>query len=173
MPRESGASSKLKFNNCSLIRRCLLDRPLSRAMTRVGIMGLYLENFVLNRTLVTKARTVGEADVSLFAGLAGDFNPLHVDEEFAAKSEFGTRIAHGPLVLSMAIGLMAQLNLKWEFKRPVKLGDTIRARVTPVEKRATRKPGRGVLVLRFAVENQRGETVQTGSITLLMKMRPV
>ena len=145
-------------------------------------MGLYLENFVLDRTLVTKARTVSEGDVSLFAGLAGDFNPLHVDAEFAAKSEFGGRIAHGPLVLSIAIGLMAQLNLidgtalalldlKWEFTAPVKLGDTIRARVTPVEKRPTRKAGRGVLVLRFAVENQRGETVQTGTIALLMKMR--
>jgi acyl dehydratase len=146
-------------------------------------MGRYLEDFVLDQALRTNARTVGEADVSLFAGLAGDFNPLHVDAEFAAKSEFGGRIAHGPLVLSMAIGLMAQLNLidgtalalldlKWEFKAPVKIGDTIRARVTPVEKRPTRKAGRGVLVLQFAVENQHGETVQTGAITLLMKMRP-
>jgi acyl dehydratase len=146
-------------------------------------MGLYLEDFVLDRTLTTHARTIGEADVSLFAGLAGDFNPLHVDEEFAKQTEFGGRIAHGPLVLSMAIGLMAQLNLidgtalalldlKWEFKAPVKLGDTIRGRVTPVEKRPSRKAGRGVLVLRFEVENQRGDTVQTGAITLLMKMRP-
>jgi acyl dehydratase len=146
-------------------------------------MGLYLEDFVLDQPLVTNGRTVSEADVSLFAGLAGDFNPLHVDEDFAAKTEFGTRIAHGPLVLSMAIGLMAQLNLidgtalalldlTWAFKGPVKLGDTVRARVTPVEKRPTRKRGRGVLVLRFEVENQRGETVQTGAITLLMKMRP-
>jgi acyl dehydratase len=147
-------------------------------------MGLYLEDFVLDRALVTNARTVSEADVTLFAGLAGDFNPLHVDEEYAAASEFGGRIAHGPLVLSMAIGLMAQLNLidgtalalidlTWQFKGPVKLGDTIKARVTPTEKRPTRKHGRGVLVLRFDVENQRGEPVQTGSITLLMKMRPV
>jgi acyl dehydratase len=146
-------------------------------------MGLYLEDFVLDRTLTTHGRTVGEADVSLFAGLAGDFNPLHVDEGFAKDTAFGGRIAHGPLVLSMAIGLMAQLNLidgtalalldlKWEFKAPVKLGDTIRARVTPIEKRPTRKEGRGVLVLRFEVENQRGETVQNGAITLLMKMRP-
>jgi len=145
-------------------------------------MGLYLEDFVLDRTLITHGRTIGEADVSLFAGLAGDFNPLHVDEEFAKNTEFGGRIAHGPLVLSMAIGLMAQLNLidgtalalldlKWAFKAPVKLGDTIRARVTPIEKRPSRKQGRGVLVLRFEVANQRGETVQTGTITLLMKMR--
>jgi acyl dehydratase len=147
-------------------------------------VGFYLEDFVLDRTLTTNARTVGEADVRLFAGLAGDFNPLHVDEEFAAKTEFGGRIAHGPLVLSMAIGLMAQLNLidgtalalldlAWTFKGPVKIGDTIRARVTPTEKRPTRKTGRGVLVLRFEVENQRGAIVQTGTITLLMKMRPV
>ena len=145
-------------------------------------MGLYLEDFVLDQTLTTNGRTVSEADVTLFAGLAGDFNPLHVDEHFASATEFGGRIAHGPLVLSMAIGLMAQLNLidgtalalldlTWEFKAPVKLNDTIRARVTPVAKRPTRKPGRGVLALRFAVDNQRGETVQTGSITLLMKMR--
>jgi acyl dehydratase len=145
-------------------------------------MGLYLEDFVLDQPLLTNGRTVSEADVSLFAGLAGDFNPLHVDEDFAAKTEFGGRIAHGPLVLSMAIGLMAQLNLidgtalalldlAWAFKGPVKLGDTVHARVTPTEKRETRKRGRGVLVLRFEVENQRGDLVQTGAITLLMKMR--
>ena len=146
-------------------------------------MGLYLEDFELDRTLTTNGRTVGEADVTLFAGLAGDFNPLHVDEHFAAATAFGGRIAHGPLVLSMAIGLMAQLNLidgtalalldlTWQFNAPVKLGDTIRARVTPVAKRASRKPDRGVLTLRFEVDNQRGERVQTGSITLLMKTRP-
>jgi acyl dehydratase len=146
-------------------------------------VGLYLEDFVLDRTLVTNGRTIAESDVTLFAGLAGDFNPLHVDEPFAATTEFGGRIAHGPLVLAMAIGLMAQLNLidgtalalvdlTWEFKAPVKIGDTVHARVTPTSKKPTRKGGRGILALRFEVANQRGETVQTGAITLLMKMRP-
>src|SRR5262245_45932360 len=145
-------------------------------------MGLYVEDFVLDKPLTTRARTIAEADVLLFAGLAGDFNPLHVDEEFAAATEFGTRLAHGPLVLSIAIGLMSQLNLidgtalalldlKWDFKGPVKIGDTIHARVTPVTARPTQKPGRGVVTLKFDVLNQRDETVQTGSITLLMKTR--
>jgi len=146
-------------------------------------VGLYVEDFVLNRTLTTHGRTIGEADVTLFAGLAGDFNPLHVDEEFAAATEFGTRIAHGPMVLAMAIGLMSQLNLidgtalalldlAWDFKAPVRIGDTIHARVTPTAAKPTQTPGRGIVTLRFEVANQRDEIVQTGVITLLMKMRP-
>lgn len=73
-------------------------------------MGLYLEEFELNVTRRTRGRTIGEGDVSLFAGLVGDYNPLHVDEEFCKETKFGGRIAHGPLSLSVAIGLMSQLN---------------------------------------------------------------
>ena len=98
-------------------------------------MGLYLEDFELNATRRTGGRTIGEGDVSLFAGLVGDHNPLHVDEEFSRQSIFGSRVAHGPLVLSTAIGLMSQLNwidgtalgllgVSWEFHAPVKFGDT-------------------------------------------------
>ena len=110
-------------------------------------LGLYLEDFEINRTRRTRGRTVNESDVSLFAGLVGDHNPLHVDEEFSRKSIFGGRVAHGPLVLSSAIGLMSQMNwidgtamgllgVSWEFQAPVKLGDTISANVTPRLKRA-------------------------------------
>ena len=109
-------------------------------------MGLYLEDFEINATRRTHGRTIGEGDVTLFAGLVGDHNPLHVDEEFSKNSTFGTRVAHGPLVLSTAIGLMSQLNwidgtalgllgVSWEFQGPVKLGDTISANVTPLEAR--------------------------------------
>ena len=145
-------------------------------------MGLYVEEFETGRVLTTRARTVGEGDISLFAGLSGDFNPLHVDEAFCADTEFGTRIAHGPLGLSMAIGLMSQLNLidgtalallnlRWDFPGPVKIGDTIHARVTCVEARRGSKPGRGVVRLRLEVVNQRGTRVQDGTMTLLMKTR--
>ncbi len=145
-------------------------------------MGLYLEEFELGRTMTTRARTVGEGDISLFAGLVGDHNPLHVDEEFCRGTTYGGRIAHGPLTMSMAIGLMSQLNLVdgtalgllnvgWDFQGPVRIGDTIHARVTPVEKRASQRGGRGVVKLGFEVVNQRGEVVQRGVMTLLMKAK--
>ena len=147
-------------------------------------VGLYLEDFELDVPHLTRGRTIGEGDVSLFAGLVGDYNPLHVDEEFCRKSLFGGRVAHGPLILSTSIGLMSQLNwidgtamgllgLTWKFLGPVKLGDTITARVTPLEARpSSQKPDRGVLTLGFEVLNQREEVVETGSIVLLMKRRP-
>jgi acyl dehydratase len=143
-------------------------------------VGLYFEEFELGRTLTTRGRTVGEGDISLFAGLVGDHNPLHVDEEFCRTTTYGGRIAHGPLTMSMAIGLMSQLNLVdgtalgllgvgWDFQGPVRIGDTIRARVTPHEKRLSQNGGRGVVKLAFEVVNQRDEVVQTGFMRLLMK----
>jgi acyl dehydratase len=147
-------------------------------------MGLYFEEFTVDQPISTRARTVSEADIVSFAGISGDYNPLHIDEEFCKATEFGGRIAHGPLAMSMAIGLMSQLNiidgtamallgLEWSFKRPVKIGDTINAVVTPTEKRRTAKPGRGVVVLRFEVRNQREETVQLGALTLLVAAKAV
>jgi acyl dehydratase len=157
----------------------------SRGMNWKGerALGLYLEDFEINTTHRTRGRTIGEGDVSLFAGLVGDHNPLHVDEEFSRQSIFGGRVAHGPLVLSTAIGLMSQLDwidgtalgllgISWEFHAPVRLGDTISARVTPLEARPSQLPARGVLKIGFEVLNQNDEIVQVGSIVLLMQRRP-
>lgn len=145
-------------------------------------MGLYFEDFDLSASITTRGRTVGEGDITSFAGLSGDFNPLHVDAEYCADTSFGERIAHGPLTLAMAIGLMSQqnlidgttmglLDLHWSFTGPVKIGDTVHAVVTPVEKAPSQKPDRGVLTLRLDVHNQRGEHIQTGHLKLLMKRR--
>ena len=83
----------------------------------------------------TRGRTVTEADVVAFAGLTGDFHPQHCDAAWAASSLFGERIAHGMLVLSYAVGLIPldpervlalRRVIDAVFKRPVKLGETIR-----------------------------------------------
>ena len=145
-------------------------------------MGWYYEDFEPERMIVTRGRTVGEGDITLFAGLVGDFNPLHVDDAYCAETVYKGRIAHGPLTLSMAIGLMSQQNLidgtttgllglNWSFSGPVKIGDTIHARVSLVSKRPTRDPARGIVVLRLEVMNQAAKTVQIGEMTLMMMRR--
>ena len=147
-------------------------------------MGLYYEDFEPHRPVLTRGRTIGEGDISLFAGLSGDFNPLHVDDSFCAETPYKGRIAHGPMTLAMAIGLVSQqniidgtttglLNLNWSFSGPVKIGDTIRARMTLASKRPTRNPARGIVVLRLEVVNQHDAVVQIGEMTLMMMRKSV
>ena len=67
--------------------------------------GLYFDEFEIGDQCISQGRTVTESDVVAFAGLSGDFNPLHTDLEFCKRSQFGERIAHGMLVASIATGL--------------------------------------------------------------------
>ncbi len=134
----------------------------------------------VGETLTTPGRTIGEGDVNLFAGLVGDFTPVHVDEVFARSTPFGGRIAHGPLAMATAIGMLTQtgilgerviglVNLNWDFSGPVRLGDTIRARVTVTEIRPTSKPGRDLATFAFEVINQNESPVQRGKMLVLMR----
>lgn len=145
--------------------------------------GLYLEDFSIGQQFTTAARTVTEADIVLFTGLSGDFNPLHTDEEFCRTTPFGTRIAQGLLGASIASGLTAQtgllsgtalgfLGMNWKFTGAIKAGDTIHVVMTVKEARTASKPGRGVLVRQIDVLNQRDEVVQTGEWAVLVKTRP-
>ena len=131
------------------------------------------------QSLMTPGRTIGAGDINLFAGLVGDFTPIHVDEEFAKSSPFGTRIAHGPLAMATAIGMLTQtgvlgervialLNLNWDFCGPVKVDDTIRSRVTR-ESRPSAKPGREVVTFVFEVINQHEQVVQRGRMLVLVR----
>jgi acyl dehydratase len=147
--------------------------------------GLYWEEWDVGAEFESPARTVTEADIVAFAGLSGDYNPLHVNEEYCKTTVFGGRIAHGPLVYAIAAGLLFQLHLyddtliaflgfeNLKFTKPVKPGDTIRARIKVLDKRETSSPERGVMRRQLQVLNQRGEVVQEGIQAFLLKRKPV
>jgi acyl dehydratase len=147
-------------------------------------MGLFFEEFELGQTWESPGRTVTETDIVLFAGLSGDNNPLHTDEEFARTTAFGARIAHGALGLAIATGLgargghldgtaLAFLGVAWEFKQPIRIGDTVRLRWVVKNKRETSKGDCGILERAAQLLNQRGETVQEGLLTVMVKRRSV
>ncbi|HEX5463247.1 MAG TPA: MaoC/PaaZ C-terminal domain-containing protein [Burkholderiales bacterium] len=144
---------------------------------------LYFEDFAVGDEFVTLSRTVTEADIVAFAGLSGDYNQLHTDAEFAKGTLFGERIAHGLLGLAISGGLkqrlgifdgtvMAFLGLTWDFVGPIRIGDTVHARMIVAETRATHKPDRGILVQEVELINQDGSTVQKGRHTVMMQRRP-
>lgn len=135
----------------------------------------------VGQSAMTAGRTIGEGDVSLFAGLVGDFTPIHVDETFAKTTPHGTRIAHGPHSMATAIGMATHtglfgerviglVNISWDFSGAVKIGDTVRSRVTVEEVRPTSKPGRGLATYGFEVLNQRDEQIQRGRMKVIVRL---
>jgi acyl dehydratase len=146
--------------------------------------GLYWEEWEVGAEFESPARTVTEADIVAFAGLSGDYNPLHVNEEYCKTTIFGGRIAHGPLVYAIAAGLLFQLHLyddtliaflgfeNLKFTKPVKPGDTIRARIKVLDKRESSNSDRGIMRRQLLVLNQRGEVVQEGVQAFLLKRKP-
>jgi acyl dehydratase len=144
---------------------------------------LYYEDLTVGMRFVSPRRTVTEADLVRFAGVSGDFNPLHMDEEFARTTPFGRRIAHGTLVLAISQGLrqstgdfhgtlMALLEIRsWRFLAPVHIGDTVGVTTEIGEMRETSRPDRGLVVQRAWVANQRGEVVQEGELVSLIRRR--
>jgi 3-hydroxybutyryl-CoA dehydratase len=142
----------------------------------------YLEDIVLGASFQTRRRTVTEADIASFAGVSGDFNPLHVDEIFAREeTPFGGRIAHGPLVLSISYGLpserdgwkiLALAECQRRFRAPVYPGDTVWAAYEVIDARASRsRPGVGFVTLAVEVHSDRGEVVQEGRDVLMLASR--
>jgi acyl dehydratase len=144
---------------------------------------LYFEDVDVGFRFETSRRTVTEADLVAFAGVSGDFNPLHTDELFAAESIYGGRVAHGALVVSLATGLRQRTGLfdgtlmglleirRWRFLLPVRIGDTIRVANEITELRETSKPDRGIMVQRVEVINQDDAVVETGEFVLLLRRR--
>lgn len=145
--------------------------------------GLYFDEFTVGRSWVSPARTITEADLTNFAGISGDFNPLHTDEEFAKQTQFGGRIFHGPGVFAIATGLESRLGIKegtaiaflgmnWNLKGPVRIGDTIRVEQQVAELRPSRsKPDRGIVVFDVRVKNQNDEICQDGQWLVMFQRR--
>ncbi len=142
---------------------------------------LLYEDIEVGEVHESSGRTVTEADVVGFAGLSGDFNDMHVDEEFARGTVFKGRVAHGLCVLSIASGLwftmprlgtVAFMGLEdWRFSGAVKLGDTVHVRRELLEKREHKRGGMGFLIFEVKVYNQGGEVVQVGKWVILVRRR--
>jgi acyl dehydratase len=142
----------------------------------------YFEDIRVGDEYLSPGRTVTEADIVAFAGLSGDYNVLHTDAEFMKSSIFGERIAHGLLGLAIQSGLgtramprpfatLAFLGIRWRFKGPIKIGDTVKVQIKVTDKRETSKPDRGIVVLLRSVLNQRGEVVQEGETDIMVERR--
>ena len=142
--------------------------------------GLTFNQFEIGARYASQGRTVTEADVVAFAGLSGDYNPLHTDAEFGKQTPFGERIAHGMLIVAMATGManwtgifegttLALMEQVIRYKGAVRFGDTVHLELEVLEKKSTSKPDRGIVRFAARVCNQRQEVIIDGEWTLLMK----
>ncbi|MCP4317862.1 MAG: MaoC family dehydratase [Hyphomicrobiales bacterium] len=128
--------------------------------------------------LQTASLTVTADHIDRFAALTGDRFEIHMSDERSRHHGFEGRIAHGLLILSLVDGLknqaearfeaIASLGWDWSFKRPVLIGDTIRATLIVADKRKTRQAERGIIRLQCDVVNQKGDIVQSGSNLLMV-----
>ena len=144
--------------------------------------GKYFDEWIEGEEFETRTRTITETDVTMFAAMTGDYNELHTSAEVTSKNQFGQRIAHGLLGLSISHGLLfrtgyldgaaiAFLDMEqWKFQAPIFFGDTIRVKAKVVEKKASKsKQDRGLIKLYLELLNQDNAVVQSGYKTLMMK----
>ncbi|MEM7744986.1 MAG: MaoC/PaaZ C-terminal domain-containing protein [Pseudomonadota bacterium] len=142
-------------------------------------MPRYFNDFTEGQAFETRGRTITEGDIHQFAQFTGDWNPVHVDETFAQPLH-GGRIAHGPMFPGIAFGMLSQhdlidgsaialRSLAWEFLDPVHIGDTIKVLgvVTSTSPHPT-QPDRGRVSFDIQVRNQDNETVNKGTVTIVV-----
>ena len=125
-------------------------------------------------------RTITETDISLFAKITGDSNPLHINEEFAKKTVFKGRIAHGMLIASWVSAVLGTklpgfgsiyISQTLRFMKPVRIGDTITTTVEVVKK-IERDPQKDPLIkLSTTCFNQKNQEVLTGEAVLIVKKK--
>ena len=146
--------------------------------------GMWFEEFEVGQAIITPGRTIAEGDLVSFAGLSGDYNQIHTNAEFATKTPFGQRIAHGLLGLSIASGLVMRTGVlegtviafreinNWKFSNPIFIGDTIHAELNIIETKEIPRLGGGSLTIDISVINQRNEVTMKGTWTALVASKP-
>jgi len=144
---------------------------------------LYFDDLEIGQEWISSGRTVTEADIVHFAGFSGDFNPIHIDAEFAKTTPFRKPIAHGFAIFSMGSGLgvmtpqirtIAMLRVtSWKFLLPVFAGDTIKMKSRVIEKTLRGRGKRGEVIWHRSIMNQEGKSVQEGEVVLLIEARPL
>lgn len=148
-------------------------------------MSKFFEDFEVGEELVTHGRTLTEADVANFAGVTGDINPLHMDEEYARKTRYGRRVPHGQLIFVLALGLAERVMAplfhesliafygvdRMRFIKPVFIGDTITLN-RRVESAEPRGDTAGVITFEDRVVNQDGQLCLRYFPKYLLKRRP-
>ena len=142
----------------------------------------WFEDFKVGDRFQSPSKTLTDAHFMFFAGMTGDAHPLHYDDEYAKKTRFGRRLAHGLLLTSMtAVGasslaaiieesIVAFVEQTTRFKGPAFIGDTIKPEHEIVA--LERKRSAGLLTLRVTLTNQRGETILEGEHRYLVAYRP-
>src|SRR5437588_2757562 len=142
---------------------------------------LYFDDVAVGQEWESLGRTVTEADIVNFAGLSGDFNPIHMDHQFAKTTMFRRPVAHGVLIWAMSSGLglhappmrtQAFVGVRdWQFKGPVFIGDTIRLRTKVLAKEVRARGRRGLITWQRQIVNQEGKVVQEGVTMTLVEGR--
>jgi acyl dehydratase len=139
---------------------------------------LFFDDIEIGQEWISPGRTLTESDIVGFAGLSGDFNPIHIDHEFARTTPFRRPVAHGLLVWSIGSGLglyappmrtLAFLSVReWYFREPVFIGDTISMRSKVLEREVRARGRRAAIAWGRQIVNQTGKIVQEGvTITLV------
>ena len=148
------------------------------------MLGLYFEEFAVGQKIVSVGRTVTEDNIMTFAGLTGDYNQIHTDAEFARGTQFGQRIAHGLLGMSIAVGLLMRTGVlegtvmafreivEWKFIKPVFIGDTLRVEMEVKDLKAMPRVGGGLAMVGMDVKNQKNESLMRGTLAVLVASKP-
>ncbi len=143
--------------------------------------GLLFEQFAIGQVITSPGRTITESDIVSFAGLSGDYNQMHVDAEYCKTSEFGARVAHGLLVLSIASGQAVMTGIlegtvlafrevnNWKFSKPVFIGDTVHVKLEIADLKPMKRLGGGLVIIDVKVINQKDETVMRGKWSVIVR----